>query len=246
MTESGSARHAGRPRRAVLDRERIAEAAMAIVDESGDFTVPELARRLGVQTASIYHYVDGRAGVIELLRGRIGRLADPAPLELRPAEVALRAYFRSYRDLFAAHARVLPLLATSTVRSPEVIPIYERVTVLMREVGVPAEDVMTVLTAMENLHPRLGPRPGGSRGDVGHPRRRRSAESDRGAGRAADRHQAGRPRLRPWPRHHAQPHGAPRRTGLNPATPAAAAKAPWPARRARPATRRRSCAAAAP
>jgi AcrR family transcriptional regulator len=151
MTESGSARHAGRPRRAVLDRERIAEAAMAIVDENGDFTVPELARRLGVQTASIYHYVDGRAGVIELLRGRIGRLLDPAPLELRPAEVALRAYFRSYRDLFAAHARVLPLLATSTVRSPEVIPIYERVTVLLREVGVPAEDVMTVLTAMENF-----------------------------------------------------------------------------------------------
>ena len=124
---------------------------MAIVDENGDFTVPELARRLGVQTASIYHYVDGRAGVIELLRGRIGRLLDPAPLELRPAEVALRAYFRSYRDLFAAHARVLPLLATSTVRSPEVIPIYERVTVLLREVGVPAEDVMTVLTAMENF-----------------------------------------------------------------------------------------------
>jgi AcrR family transcriptional regulator len=151
MTESGSARHAGRPRRAVLDRERIAEAAMAIVDENGDFTVPELARRLGVQTASIYHYVDGRAGVIELLRGRIGRLLDPAPLELRPAEVALRAYFRSYRDLFAAHARVLPLLATSTVRSPEVIPIYERVTVLLREVGVPAADVMTVLTAMENF-----------------------------------------------------------------------------------------------
>jgi AcrR family transcriptional regulator len=151
MTESGSARHAGRPRRAVLDRERIAEAAMAIVDENGDFTVPELARRLGVQTASIYHYVDGRAGVIELLRGRIGRLLDPAPLELRPAEVALRAYFRSYRDLFAAHARVLPLLATSTVRSPEVIPIYERVTVLLREVGVPAGDVMAVLTAVENF-----------------------------------------------------------------------------------------------
>jgi AcrR family transcriptional regulator len=151
MTESGSARHAGRPRRAVLDRERIAEAAMAIVDETGDFTVPELARRLGVQAASIYHYVDGRAGVIELLRARIGRLLDPAPLELRPAEAALRAYFRSYREVFAAHARVLPLLATSTVRSPEVIPVYERLTVLLREVGVPAGDVMAVLTAVENF-----------------------------------------------------------------------------------------------
>jgi AcrR family transcriptional regulator len=124
---------------------------MAVVDETGDFTVPELARRLGVQTASIYHYVDGRAGVIELLRARIGRLLDPAPLELRPAETALRAYFRAYRDVFAAHARVLPLLATSTVRSPEVIPVYERLTVLLREVGVPAGDVMAVLTAVENF-----------------------------------------------------------------------------------------------
>src|SRR3984957_7418834 len=50
MTDSVPARHAGRPRRAVLDKDRIAEAAMAIVDETGDFTVPELARRLGVQT----------------------------------------------------------------------------------------------------------------------------------------------------------------------------------------------------
>jgi AcrR family transcriptional regulator len=151
MTDSVPQRHAGRPRRAVLDRDRIAETAMAIVDETGDFTVPELARRLGVQTASIYHYVDGRAGVIELLRARIGRLLDPAPLELRPAEVALRAYFRSYREVFAAHARVLPLLATTTVRSPEVIPVYERLIALLREVGVPAGDVIAVLTAVENF-----------------------------------------------------------------------------------------------
>ena len=112
---------------------------------------PGPPRRLGVQAASIYHYVDGRAGVIELLRGRIGGLIDPAPLERRPAEVALRAYFRSYCDVFAAHARVLPLLATTTVRSPEVIPGYERVIALLRETGVPAGDVMAVLTAMENF-----------------------------------------------------------------------------------------------
>ena len=124
---------------------------MEIVDETGDFTVPELARRLGVQTASIYHYVDGRAGVIELLRARMRELLDPAPLELRPPEVALRAFFRSYREVFAAHARVLPLLATATVRSPQVIPLYERVVALLQEIGVPTGDVMAVLTAVENF-----------------------------------------------------------------------------------------------
>lgn len=151
MTDAVPPRQAGRPRRAVLDRERIAEAALAIVDETGDFTLPEVARRLGVQTASIYHYVDGRAGVIELLRVRIGALIDPAPLALRPAEDALRAFFRSYRDVFAAHPRVLPLLATSTVRSPEATRAYERLAALLLEIGVPGGDVMAVLTAVENF-----------------------------------------------------------------------------------------------
>lgn len=151
MADPVQPRHAGRPRRPVLDRDRIAEAALAIVGETGDFTLPGLARRLGVQAASIYHYVDGRAGVIELLRARIGGLIDPAPLALRPAEVALRAYFRSYREVLAAHARVLPLLATATVRSPEVIPVYERLVALLRETGVPAGDAMAVLTAVENF-----------------------------------------------------------------------------------------------
>jgi AcrR family transcriptional regulator len=151
MTDAVPQRHAGRPRRALLDRERIAEAALSIVDETGDFTEPELARRLGVQTASIYHYVDGRAGVIELLRTRIGGLIDPAPLELRPAEDALRAFFRSYRDVFAAHPRVLPLLATSTVRSPEVMRAYESLAALLLEIGIPAGDVLAVLTAVENF-----------------------------------------------------------------------------------------------
>jgi AcrR family transcriptional regulator len=151
MTDAVPQRHAGRPRHAVLDKKRIAEAALAIVDETGAFTAPELARRLGVQTPSIYHYVDGRAGVIELLRARIGGLIDPAPLELRPAEDALRAFFRSYREVFAAHARVLPLLATSTVRSPEVMPAYERLAALLLEIGIPAGDVMAVLTAVENF-----------------------------------------------------------------------------------------------
>ncbi|MDQ4113644.1 MAG: TetR/AcrR family transcriptional regulator, partial [Actinomycetota bacterium] len=58
-------RRAGRPRKALLDRDRIGATALELVDETGDFTLPELARRLGVQTASLYHHVDGRTGVIE-------------------------------------------------------------------------------------------------------------------------------------------------------------------------------------
>ena len=78
-----------RPRKALLDRMRIGRTALELVDETGDFTVPEIARRLGVQTASVYHHVDGRAGVVELLRERVVDGLDPATLDERPWDVAL-------------------------------------------------------------------------------------------------------------------------------------------------------------
>jgi AcrR family transcriptional regulator len=144
-------RRAGRPRQTVLNRERIAGAALAVVDDRGDFTLPEVARRLGVQTASLYHHVDGRAGVVELLRERIGELMDTAPLDGSSWDLALSGYFRSYRAVFAAHPRVVPLLTTSTVTEPRVIAAYERVVVLLEEAGVQRRDVMTIVTAMENF-----------------------------------------------------------------------------------------------
>ena len=48
-------RRVGRPSRPVLDRRRIGAAALQLVDDTGGFTLPELARRLGVQTPSLYH-----------------------------------------------------------------------------------------------------------------------------------------------------------------------------------------------
>lgn len=151
MEKRSSQRRVGRPKSIVLDRSRIAEVALAVVDEEGDFKLSELARRLGVQTASLYHHVDGRAGVIELLRERMGELMDLAPLELRPWDVALRGFFRAYRDVFAAHPRAVPLLTTNTVRAPQVIAAYEQVVAILEEANVPPGEVMTIVTAMENF-----------------------------------------------------------------------------------------------
>ncbi|MEV0087167.1 TetR/AcrR family transcriptional regulator C-terminal domain-containing protein [Saccharopolyspora sp. NPDC050642] len=144
-------RRAGRPRTAVLDRRRIGEMALELVDEAGDFTLPELARRLGVQTGSLYHHVDGRAGVIELLREQISDRMDPVPLETHPWDVAMEAFFRSYRAVFAAHPRVVPLLTTATIRSPEVIAAYDKIAAKLAGSGIPAGRTMEILTAMENF-----------------------------------------------------------------------------------------------
>jgi hypothetical protein len=89
--------------------------------------------------------------VIELLRARIGEQMDSTPLDLRPWDVALEAWFRAYRDVFAAHSRVVPLLTTNTVRAPQVIAAYEKVVGLLADAGIPEADMMAIVTAMENF-----------------------------------------------------------------------------------------------
>ncbi|OSZ59651.1 TetR family transcriptional regulator [Streptomyces pharetrae CZA14] len=141
----------GRPRTPLLDRERITTAALELVDAQGDFSVPQIARRLGVQTGSLYHHVDGRDGIVELLRERVAERIDAGTLELRPWDRALAAWARSYRAAFAAHPRAIPMLTTSPVRAPRVLAQYERAVALLLDAGFPLPDVMPVLTALENL-----------------------------------------------------------------------------------------------
>ncbi|MET9381079.1 TetR/AcrR family transcriptional regulator [Streptomyces sp. NPDC002928] len=141
----------GRPRTPLLDRERITATALELIDAQGEFSVPQIARRLGVQTGSVYHHVDGRDGIVELVRERITEGIDAAALDRRPWDAALAAWARSYRAAFAAHPRVIPLLMTSPVRAPRVLEQYERAVILLLDAGFPLPDVMPVVIALENL-----------------------------------------------------------------------------------------------
>ncbi|MCX4525579.1 MULTISPECIES: TetR/AcrR family transcriptional regulator [unclassified Streptomyces] len=141
----------GRPRTPLLDRERIAATALQLVAEQGEFSVPQIARALGVQTASVYHHVDGRAGVVELVRERVSAgIADEA-LALEPWDRALEAWARSYRAAFAAYPRAIPLLMTTPVRAPKVLAHYERAVGMLLAAGFRTESVMPLLTGLENL-----------------------------------------------------------------------------------------------
>ncbi|MGW2520977.1 TetR/AcrR family transcriptional regulator [Streptomyces sp. NPDC001617] len=141
----------GRPRTPLLDRERITATALQLVDEQGDFSVPQIARRLGAQTGSVYHHVDGRDGIVELLRERVAEAIDPGTLDLTPWDTALEAWARSYRAAFAAHPKAIPLLMTSPVRAPRVLEQYERAVTLLLDAGFAAGEVMPLIVALENL-----------------------------------------------------------------------------------------------
>lgn len=141
----------GRPRTPLLDRERITTAALELVDAQGEFSVPQIARRLGVQTGSLYHHVDGRDGIVELLRERVTEAIDATMLDLRPWDTAMAAWARSYRAAFAAHPRAIPLLMTNPVRAPRVLEHYERAVTLLLDAGFRTADVMPVIIALENM-----------------------------------------------------------------------------------------------
>ncbi|MEU9443548.1 TetR/AcrR family transcriptional regulator C-terminal domain-containing protein [Streptomyces sp. NPDC048304] len=141
----------GRPRTPLLDRERITATALQLVDETGDFSVPQIARRLGVQTGSVYHHVDGRDGIVELLRERVSAAIDTATLDLTPWDKAIEAWARSYRAAFAAHPRTIPLLMTSPVRAPRVLAQYERAVSLLLNAGFGRAVVMPLIVALDNL-----------------------------------------------------------------------------------------------
>ncbi|MGW0749507.1 TetR/AcrR family transcriptional regulator [Streptomyces sp. NPDC002587] len=140
-----------RPRTPLLDRERIATTGLQLVAEQGEFSVPQIARALGVQTGSVYHHVDGRAGVIELIRELVCELITDEALAADPWDRALEEWARSYRAAFAAYPRAIPLLMTTPVRAPKVLAHYERAVARLRGAGFAERDVMPLLTALENL-----------------------------------------------------------------------------------------------
>lgn len=141
----------GRPRTPLLDRARITATALELIDAQGEFSVPQIARRLGVQTGSVYHHVDGRDGIVELIRERVAHGIDSSALDLRPWDTALKAWARSYRAAFAAHPRAVPLLMTNPVRAPRVLGQYEAAVVLLLDSGFAPADVMPVIVALENI-----------------------------------------------------------------------------------------------
>ena len=105
----------GRPHTPLLDRDRIADAALRLTDRRGDFTILDLARALKVTPAAIYHHVDGRAGIVTLLRQKMAGTVDASAFGQQPWDEALRRWATSYRETFAAHPGAIQMLAAEPV-----------------------------------------------------------------------------------------------------------------------------------
>ena len=141
----------GRPHTPLLDRDRIADAALRLVDRRGDFTILDLARALKVTPAAIYHHVDGRAGIVTLIRQRMARTVDASAFGELPWDQAMRRWATSYRETFAAHPGAIQMLAAEPVADPAVHAQYEQAVAALQDAGFPRHMVLAVITAVESF-----------------------------------------------------------------------------------------------
>lgn len=149
-----SARRAGRPTTPVLSPGLIAEAALRLLDEneSGDFTMVELAERLGVRPSAIYNHVAGKETVLAHVRELITDRIDVGVFDRLPWDEAVVFWARSYRVAFATHPVTIALFATTHVAgATRTIAMYERVVRAFADAGWPQDRLLTAIVALENF-----------------------------------------------------------------------------------------------
>ncbi len=140
-----------RPLVPLISIDALVTAALALVDEAGDFSLPKLAKRIGVSQSSIYNHVSGREEILELMRGRIIAESPYALGDGEDWEAALRAIVRSYRDAFARHPRLAPLLVLQTVQDDQVLALYENLAVALEGAGFRGRDVVSAISTIDSF-----------------------------------------------------------------------------------------------
>ncbi|UOQ59130.1 TetR/AcrR family transcriptional regulator [Leucobacter rhizosphaerae] len=146
-------RPAGRPRAAVLSRERILQAAFAHSDERGaDFTLAALARALGVRPSALHHYFANRDDLIAGMRGQLTLRVGDHGFDRIPWHEAAIPWARAYRDTLGRHPGIIAALATLPVDGePESIADYNRIAEAFRRDGYPEHRIVPAIVALESF-----------------------------------------------------------------------------------------------
>lgn len=137
-----------RPKVPLLSVERIADAALELVDSGEPFGVNALARRLGVTASSLYNHVDGRDGIIELMRGRFA-LEGGAQAHGGTWHDVVAETLRAQRRMYARHPNLVPLIVGKTITDPYVIASYDHLATTLLAAGFPDDEVLGIVAILD-------------------------------------------------------------------------------------------------
>lgn len=122
-----------------LNRERIEQAALRLLDREGldGFSMRKLGRMLGVEAMSLYHHFPSQAHLLDAL---VDRLIGSLPLSTEgTVEERLEAAMRAYRALAQKHPRFFPYLVQHRFNSEPTLRFLEGMLGLFLEAGHPLE-----------------------------------------------------------------------------------------------------------
>lgn len=181
----------GRPSVPILSTDRIARAAMDLVNATGGFTIPDLARKLKVSPSSLYNHVAGREQIVELLRETMMSEVELPTLDGPWAEV-VADIMRSYRRSYARYPRLIPLMTAYPVSSRHAVQMYNALAQTLTRAGYGPAATLHIITFIDNfvlgsaLDAAAPATPWGSSPDVGPEFAAALATGDHVAGRAEE------------------------------------------------------------
>ncbi len=135
---------------AILSTDRITDAAMDLVESTGGFTIPELARSLKVSPSSLYNHVSGREQIVELLREK-AMSAVTLPGTDGPWIDVVAGIMRSYRRSYARYPRLIPLLTAYPIASTHAVAMYNTLAQTLAAAGFSSADSLRVITLIDSF-----------------------------------------------------------------------------------------------
>ncbi|PWJ06776.1 TetR family transcriptional regulator [Streptomyces sp. NWU49] len=134
-----------------LDRERITEATVRLLDAEGlaRFSMRRLAAELNVTAMSVYWYVDTKDDLLELALDAVhGELALPDPAADEDWRDQLRVLAREYRALLVRHPWLSPLAGNFLNIGPNSLSFSRVIQRVVHKAGLPAHGVTGAISAV--------------------------------------------------------------------------------------------------
>ena len=147
-------RRAGRPPRSVLSRDRITTAALDLIADEGydGLTMSALARRLRVAPSALYNHAESKQEVLFWVQDHVMTMVDFSAFADEPWDEAVRRWAWSYREVFARHAPLIPVIAVMPITdAAKTLRMYEEVARGFAKAGWPMERIVPAIVALESF-----------------------------------------------------------------------------------------------
>ncbi len=138
----------------MLDKDRITRAALELINLKGysGLTMTALAKLLHVAPSALYNHVTAKRDVLVLLQEHLTAKVDVSKFGVAAWEEAVRTWAWSYRDVFAKHTPLIPVIAVLPVTdAPQTLAMYEKVSETLLHAGFPAERIISAIVALESF-----------------------------------------------------------------------------------------------